>query len=66
MPPFPQYFQYGYLTKESNYMFFCEFGCSIDIFLNSANLKCQSTDISKFLEGPFDFEILRVECIADN
>ena len=42
------------------------FGCSTDIFLNSANLICRSTDISKcFSEGPFDFEITRVDCIRN-
>ena len=28
-----------------------KFGCSIGIFLNSANLICRSTDISKCLRG---------------
>ena len=28
-------------------MFICKIGCSIGIFLNSANLICRSTDISK-------------------
>ena len=37
-------------------MFICEIGCLIGIFLNSANLICRSTDISKCLE------ITRVDC----
>ena len=40
-----------------------KFGNSIGIFLNSANLICRSTNISKFSDGPFDFEITRVNCI---
>ena len=40
-----------------------KFGCSIGIFLNSAHLICRSTDISQCSEGPFDFEITRVDCI---
>ena len=32
-------------------MFICEFGCSFGIFLNSANLICRSTDISKCFRG---------------
>ena len=40
-----------------------EFGSLIGIFLNSANLICRSMDISRsVLEGPFDFEITRVDC----
>ena len=30
---------------------FVKFGCSIGIFLSSANLICQSTDISKCFRG---------------
>ena len=41
-------------------MFICEIGSSIGIFLSSANLICQSTDIS---EGPFDLEIMRIDSI---
>ena len=40
-----------------------KFGCSIGVFLNSANLICRSTDISNVSEGPIDFEIMRVDCI---
>ena len=32
-------------------MYIWEFGCSIGIFLNSANLICRSTDISKCFKG---------------
>ena len=41
------YFQ----LKESNFMFICEIGCLIGISLNSANLICRSTDISKCFRG---------------
>ena len=34
-------------------------GCSIGIFLNLANRICRSVS-----EGPFDFEITRVNCIS--
>ena len=40
-----------------------KFGCAICIFLNSENLICRGTDISKFSEGPFNFKITRVDCI---
>ena len=40
-----------------------KFGSSVGIFLSSVNLICRSTDISKCSEGPFDFEITRVDCI---
>ena len=30
---------------------FAKIGCSIGIFLNSANLICRSTDISKYFRG---------------
>ena len=39
-------------------------GYSIYVFLNSANLVCRGTDISKlFSESSLDFEITRVNCI---
>ena len=41
-----------------------KFGCAICIFLNSENLICRSTDISKCSEGPFNFEITRLDCIC--
>ena len=40
-----------------------KFGSLMGICLSSANLICRSTDISKFSEGPFHFEITRVDCI---
>ena len=39
-----------------------KFGCSNIFFLNTINLICRSTDISSVFEGPFDFEITRVDC----
>ena len=39
------------LRSQITYLF-VKFGCSICIFLNSANLICQSTDISKCFRGP--------------
>ena len=56
---------------------FVKFGYSIGIFLHSANLICRSTDIfvpfstiplpvrisRSVSDGPFDFEITRVDCI---
>ena len=39
-----------------------KFGCLIGIFLDYANLICRSTDIPSVSEGPFDFEITRVNC----
>ena len=33
--------------------YFVEFGSSIGIFLNSANLICRSTDISKCFKGSY-------------
>ena len=32
-------------------------------FLNSANLICQSMDISSISESPLEFEIVKVDCI---
>ena len=31
-------------------------------FLNSGNLICRGTDISKYFRSPFEFEITRVDC----
>ena len=49
--PFPQYFQYAYLTKGVKLRSFVKFGCLIRIFLNSANLICRNTDIWKCFRG---------------
>ena len=40
---------------------FVKFDCSIDSFLNSVNLICRATDISKYF-SLFDFEITMVDC----
>ena len=45
------------------FFFFIKFGCSICIFLNSADLIYQSSDILKCFRESFDFEITRVDCI---
>ena len=39
-----------------------KFDCAICIFLNSENLICRSTDSRSVSEGPFNFEITRVDC----
>ena len=41
---------------------FVKFGCSMCMFLSSANLICRSTYISKCFR---DFEIRRVDCILN-
>ena len=55
------------LRSQITYLF-VKFGCSICIFLSSANLICRRTDISECLRWSFDFEITRqtVLGIADN
>ena len=42
---------------------FVKFGCSIGIFLNSANLKCLSTDISKCFRGSLRLQDNEFDCI---
>ena len=37
--------------KSDPFFHLCKFGCSFSIFLNSANLICRSTDISKCFRG---------------
>ena len=37
-------------------MFFVKFGSSIGIFLNSVNLICRSTDISKCFRGSIQLQ----------
>ena len=32
-------------------------------FLNSANLRCCDTDISKYSESPLEFEITTADCV---
>ena len=48
---FPQYFSISLTSKESNYIYFAKCGCSNYFFLNSANLICRGTDISKYFKG---------------
>ena len=50
------------LRSQITYLF-VKFGCSICIFLNAANLKCQVRISHSVPEGPFDFEITRIDCI---
>ena len=43
-----------FLIKESNYIFICEIWmCDMCFFLNSENLICRGTDISKCFRGSF-------------
>ena len=50
--PFPQYFQIIIFNLRGQITYlFVKFGCSICIFLNSANLICRNTDISKCFRG---------------
>ena len=46
--PFPQYFQYISNFKSPITYIFVKCGCSNYFFLNSANLLCRGTDISKY------------------
>ena len=46
---FPQYFQYISNFKSPITYIFVKYGCSNIFFLNSANLICRGTDISKYL-----------------
>ena len=45
----------------SNYIFFLKCGCSKYFFLNSANLICRGTDISKYFRESLRLEITRVD-----
>ena len=42
---------------------FVKCGCSIYYFLNSANLICRCTDISKYFRESLDFEIMSVDYV---
>ena len=46
---FPQYFQYISNFRNPITYIFVKCGCSNNFFLNSANLICRGTDISKYL-----------------
>ena len=59
---FSQYFQYISNFKSLITYIFVKCGCSNNFFLNSANLKCRGTDISKYLIDPLEFEIMIVDC----
>ena len=49
--------------QESNYIFICEIWLlDLSFFLNSANLICRDTDITKYFREFLDFEITRVDC----
>ena len=43
---------------------FVKCGCLIYFFLNSANLICRGTYISKYFRDPLDFKIARVDCTS--
>ena len=62
-PLFHNIFNVYFLLKESNYIVICKILLFKYFFFNTTNLICRSTDISKCFEGPFDFEITRVDCI---
>ena len=49
--PFPQYFQHIFLSKGQITCSFVKFGCSNYFFLDTTNLICRSTDISKCFRG---------------
>ena len=58
-PSFPQYFQYFSNLRGQITYSFVKYCCSIYFFLNSANLICRGTDISKYFReslGPPDNE----------
>ena len=50
---FPQYFQYisNFKSPITHIYIFAKCGCSNYFFLNSANLICRGTDISKYFRG---------------
>ena len=56
-------FNIHFLLKESDYIFICEMWLCDLCFLNSENLICRSTDISKCLEGSLRLRDTRVDCI---
>ena len=60
---FPQYFRYSSVFKSPNTYKFVKCGCSNYFFLNSKNLICRGTDISKCFRESLEFEITRVVCI---
>ena len=50
--PFPQYFQYTFLSKGVLITYsLVKFSCAICIFLNPENLICRTTDISRCFRG---------------
>ena len=54
IPPFfPQYFQYISNFRSQIIYSFVKCGCLINFYLNSANLTCRGTDISKYFRGPW-------------
>ena len=55
---FPQYFQYISNFKSPITYIFVKCGCSNYFFLNSANLICRGTDVSKYFKESL--------CIRDN
>ena len=57
--PFPQYFQYIFQLKESNYTIICEIRLFELLFHQYVEVRISRS----VLEGPFDFEITRVNDI---
>ena len=65
---FPQYFQYISNFKSPITHIFVKCGCSNYFFLNSANLICRGTDISKYFReslGIRDNESRLYKCFSD-
>ena len=60
---FPQYFRYISNVKSPIKYKFVKCDCSNYCFLNSDNLICRGTDISKCFRVPLEFEITRVDFI---
>ena len=60
---FPQYLQYISKFKSPITYIFVKSDCANYFFLNSANLICRVTDISKYFRESLKFEITRVDCI---
>ena len=60
-PLFHNIFNISLTSGVKLHILFMKFGCKIYLFLNSSNLICRGTDISKYFRES-DFEITRVDC----
>ena len=61
---FPQYFRYMSNIKSPNTYKFVKCGCSTYFFLNSENLICRGTNISKCFRESLGIRDTRVDCIC--